>query len=570
MNLSNYAAASLKYVEQVLAGEIPACRWVQRACQRQLDDLVRYRGKASPYRFNPKLVDKEGRSFFPADNLCRFIERLPHVKGPLAGEPIKLEPWQIFILSTSFGWVRSDGKRRFRRSYIEVPRGNAKSTLSSAVALYMLTADREGGAEVYSLATTRDQARIVFGDAQTMARRSPGFRNRFGVEVGAHNLHVLATGSKFEALSAEGSTLDGLNIHFGCIDELHAHKTRTVYDVVETGTGKRDNSLLWVITTAGSNRAGICYEVRTFVTKLLDGVLEDESQFGIIYGLDDGDDWTTESALIKANPNWGISVRPEVLAPLQAKAMQLPSAVNNFKTKHLNEWVNADTAWMDMRAWEACSQPALDLEAFAGQPCWIGLDLASKTDIAALVVVFQDPEVAGGYSVFGKYYLPEETISAASNSQYDGWMRAGHITATPGNVIDFGWIEAELLEFASRFEVQAVAFDPFQATQLSTRMLSEGLPMIEVRTTVLNFSEPMKTLEALVLQKKLGHDGDPVLTWMASNVVAHLDAKDNIYPRKERPENKIDGIVALIMALSRAIKPGDSVVLGADYEIMLV
>jgi phage terminase large subunit-like protein len=383
-------------------------------------------------------------------------------------------------------------------------------------------------------------------------------------------MHVLASGSKFEALSAEGSTLDGLNIHFGCVDELHAHKTRTVYDVVETGTGKRDNSLLWVITTAGSNRAGICYEVRTFVTKLLDGVFEDNTQFGIIYGLDDGDDWTSEIALIKANPNWGISVRPEVLVPLQAKAMQLPSAVNNFKTKHLNEWVNADTAWMDMRAWDACGDSTLDIEAFTGQPCWIGLDLASKTDIAALVLVFPHPEVADAYVVFGKYYLPEDTVAAAGNSQYEGWMRTGRLTVTPGNVIDFGWIEADLLEMASRFEVQAVAFDPFQATQLSTRMLAEGLPMIEVRPTVLNFSEPMKTIEALVLQKKLTHDGDPVLTWMASNVVAHLDVKDNIYPRKERAENKIDGIVALIMALSRAIKPGENVVLGSDYELMLL
>ncbi len=566
----NYADIANRYAERVVAGEVSACRWVNLACQRQLNDLARFKGKASPYRFNPVLGDADGRSYRPADNLCGFIERLPHVKGPLAGELIQLEPWQVFILSTVFGWVRDDGKRRFRRSYIEVPRGNAKSTLSSAVALYMLAADREGGAEVYSLATTRDQARIVFGDAQTMARRSPGFRRRFSVDVGAHNMHVLASGSKFEALSAEGSTLDGLNIHFGCVDELHAHKTRTVYDVVETGTGKRDNSLLWVITTAGSNRAGICYEVRTFVTKLLDGVFEDDTQFGIVFGLDDGDDWTTESALIKANPNWGISVRPEVLVPLQAKAMQLPSAVNNFKTKHLNEWVNADTAWMDMRAWDACTDPTVDLEGFAGQPCWIGLDLASKTDIAALVLVFPHPEIAEAYVVFGKYYLPEDTVSAAGNSQYEGWMRTGRLTVTPGNVIDFGWIEADLLEMASRFEVQAVAFDPFQATQLSTRMLAEGLPMIEVRPTVLNFSEPMKTLEALVLQKKLTHDGDPVLTWMASNVVAHLDVKDNIYPRKERAENKIDGIVALIMALSRAIKPGENVVLGSDYELMLL
>ncbi|MEY2726467.1 MAG: hypothetical protein RLZZ458_2334 [Planctomycetota bacterium] len=567
---SSYIAIAKQYAQSVVSGAIPACRWVQLACQRQLNDLARFKGRDSPYRFNPKLSDRNGRGFRPADNLCAFIERLPHVKGPLAGEPISLEPWQVFILTTVFGWVTPDGKRRFRRSYIEVPRGNAKSTLSSAVALYMLAADHEGGAEVYSLATTRDQARIVFGDAQTMARRSPGFRTRFSVNVGAHNMHVLASGSKFEALSAEGSTLDGLNIHFGCVDELHAHKTRTVYDVVETGTGKRDNSLLWVITTAGSNRAGICYEVRTFVSKLLDGVFEDDTQFGIIYGLDDGDDWTSENALIKANPNWGISVRPEILGPLQAKAMQLPSAVNNFKTKHLNEWVNADTAWMDMRAWDACADTSLDIDNFIGQPCWIGLDLASKTDIAALILVFAHPEIADAYVTFGKYYLPEDTVHGAGNSQYSGWMRTGRLTVTPGNVIDFSWIEADLLDMTSRFAIQAVAFDPFQATQLSTRMLAEGLPMIEVRPTVLNFSEPMKILEALVLQKKLAHDSDPVLTWMASNVVAHLDVKDNIYPRKERPENKIDGIVALIMALSRAIKPGDAVVLGADYELMLL
>lgn len=566
----NYAAIARQYAKEVVAGKILTCKWVKQACQRQLNDLTRFKGKTSPYRFNPQLIDKTDKAYYPVDNLCAFIERLPHVKGPLAGQPIQLDPWQIFILSTVFGWIRRDGKRRFRRSYIEVPRGNAKSTLSSAIALYMLTADGEGGAEVYSLATTRDQARIVFGDAQTMARQSAGFRSRFEVVVGAHNIHVMRSGSKFEALSAEGSTLDGLNIHFGCIDELHAHKSRTVYDVVETGTGKRDNSLLWVITTAGSNRSGICYEVRTFVTKLLDNVFEDDSQFGIIYGLDDGDDWTLESALIKANPNWGISVRPEVLAPLQAKAMQMPSAVNNFKTKHLNEWVNADTAWMDMRAWDRCADISLNIEAFAGQPCWIGLDLASKTDIAALLLVFAHPEIAGGYAIFGRYYLPEDTVHENSNSQYSGWMKSGRLTVTPGNVIDFSWVEADLIELTSRFSVQAVAFDPFQATQLSTRMMTEGLPMIEVRPTVLNFSEPMKTLEALVLQGKLIHDGDPVLGWMASNVVAHLDAKDNIYPRKERPENKIDGIVALIMALSRVIIPGTHIVLGTDYELVTI
>lgn len=548
MTRRNYANIARRYAESVVAGDVPACQWVKKACQRQLNDLIRFKGRGAIYRFNPLLTDATGRKYRPADNLCAFIELLPHVKGPLAGQTIDLEPWQIFVLSTAVGWVRKDGRRRFRRAYIEVPRGNAKSTLSSAVALYMLTADGEGGAEVYSLATTRDQARIVFGDAQAMARKSAGFRSRYGVTVGAHNIHVLDSASKFEALSAEGSTLDGLNIHFGCIDELHAHKTRTVYDVVETGTGKRDNSLLWVITTAGSDRAGICYEVRTFLTRVLDGVIEDDSQFGIIYGLDDGDDWAAEESLIKANPNWGISVRPEVILPLQAKALQLPSATNNFRTKHCNEWVSTDTAWMDIRAWERCANGAMQLEDFEGEPCWVGIDLASKIDVASMAIVF---ERDGKVVTFLRHFLPEETVFSAANSQYQGWMNAGRLIASPGNVIDFSLIEAELMDWVARFEVRGVAFDPFQATQFSTRMLAEGLPMIEVRPTVLNFSEPMKQLEALALAGKLAFDGDPVLTWMVSNVVCHRDAKDNIYPRKERPENKIDGVVALLMALSR-------------------
>jgi len=564
----SYVDTARLYARQVTAGEIAACHWVRRACQRQLDDLSRFRGRASPYRFNPKLKDKEGRGFYPADNLCAFIERLTHVKGPLAGQTIALEPWQTFILTTVFGWIKPDGKRRFRRSYIEVPRGNAKSTLSSAVGLYMLAADREGGAEIYSLATTRDQARIVFGDAQAMARASAGFRQRFGVSVGAHNLHVLNTGSKFEALSAEGSTLDGLNIHFGCVDELHAHKTRTVYDVVETGIGKRDNSLLWVITTAGSNRAGICYEVRTYNTKVLDGHLADESQFGIIYGLDDGDDWTSEQALSKANPNWGVSVRPEVVAGLQYKALQMPAATNNFKTKHLNDWVNADTAWMDMRAWERCKCETLRWEDLEGESCYIGLDLATKTDIAALVAVFPRPE--GRFAVLGRFYLPEDSVYEGRNSQYSGWAQSQRLVATSGAVTDFDVIEADLLDLQSRFNVRQVAFDPWQATQLASHMLERGLPMVEMRATVSNFSEPMKMLEALVLKGALEHDGDPVLGWMMSNVVAHLDAKENIYPRKERAENKIDGVVALIMALGRALSQREGSSVYEDRGVMVL
>lgn len=540
----DFCALALRYAKDVVAGKIPAGRFVKAACKRQIEDLKRWKAKGAAYRFDTARANK----------VCRFIELLPHIKGPKAGEPIVLEPWQVFILTTVFGWVKADGSRRFRRVYIEVPRGNGKSALSSGVGLYMLCGDGEGGAEVYSFATTRDQAKIVFGDAQNMARRTPGLRTHFGVDVNAHNINVLRTASKFEALSAEGSTLDGLNTHFACVDELHAHKTRAVYDVVETSIGKRAQSLLWVITTAGSNRAGICYEVRGFVIKVLAGAAKDESQFGIVYGLDEEDDWTTEEALIKANPNWGISVMPEVLLPLQAKAMTMPSAANNFKTKHLNEWVNADTAWMDMRAWDACKDTTLDPEQFAGEPTYVALDLASKVDIAAKVALHERTiDGKAHYFVFGQYYLPRDTVERGENSQYQGWEHMGLLTVTDGAVIDFDVIEQDLLADCSRFEVREVPYDPFQATQLSTRMAAQGVPMVEMRPTVLNFSEPMKQLEALVLQGRLHHNGDPVLAWMMSNVVAHMDAKDNIYPRKERPENKIDGVVALIMALGRAL-----------------
>lgn len=540
----DYISIANKYCDDVLAGIISASKYVREACIRHQDDLVKYAGNNPLYHFDHQSASKP----------CRFIELLPHIKGPKAGEAIILEPWQVFIITTIFGWVNKDGKRRFRRVYIEVPRGNGKSALSSAIGLYMLCADGEGGAEVYSFATTRDQAKIVFGDAQQMARRTSGLKTHFGLEVNAHNINVLKTASKFEALSAEGSTLDGLNTHFACIDELHAHKTRAVYDVVETSIGKRDQSLLWVITTAGTNRAGICYEVRGFVVKILTKAAKDESQFGIIFGLDDGDDWTTEASLIKANPNWGVSVMPDVLLPLQAKAMSMPSASSNFRTKHINEWVNADTVWMDMRSWDACADPTLDITDFEGEKAFVSLDLASKVDIAAKITLFER-EINGKthYYCFGQYYLPRETVDRGDNSQYQGWESLGLLDVTEGAVIDFSIIEDHLLSDCSRFDVVEVPYDPFQATQLSTRMMSQGLPMVEMRPTVLNFSEPMKQLEALVLQKRIHHNGDPVLGWMISNVVCHVDNKDNIYPRKERPENKIDGVVALIMALGRAI-----------------
>jgi phage terminase large subunit-like protein len=529
-------ARALRYAEQVVDGRIPVCRFVQQACERQLRDLSRRR---FPYTFDP----------LAAERVCRFAELLPHIKGPKAGQPIELAPWQAFILTTTFGWVRNDtGKRRFRRVYIEVPRGNGKTTMSDAPALYMLTADGEGGAEVYSAARTRDQAKIAFWTAQEMARRSRDFRRSLGVEVLAHRIVQARSASFFEAVSADADSLEGKNVHFGLIDEFHAHRSRDVYDAIETGAGKRDQSMLWAITTAGSDTLGICYEHRSYVRNILDGSIKDENYFGVIYTVDDGDEWTAEDTWRKANLNYGISVEPEHLAMQCRKAMQSPASQAAFLTKHLDVWIQADQALFDMTAWSRCAQPRLSIHQFNGKRCIIAVDLATKTDIAAVILLFDN---GGKLIPFGRFYVPEAALAGSYRAVYGAWADAGHLTVTPGDVIDFGQIETDLLQAATQFEVSEIAYDPWQATQLATRLQSQGAKVIEFRQTVANFSEPTKQLDALMRSGKIQHDGNPVLGWMLGNVVGHYDAKENVYPRKERPENRIDGAIALIMAIGR-------------------
>ena len=549
MSKRDYVAIATEYARSVVSGEVPACLYVRQACERQLRDLEKAERGEFRWRF-----DEER-----ASHICRFVELLPHIKGQWARERrlIELEPWQVFNLSTVFGWIDERGLRRFKTVYDEIPRKNAKSTLSSGVGLYCMAADGEEGAEVYSAATTREQARIVWADAKRMAERSPGLQRRFGVNTSAHAIYVEETASAFKALSRDqGGNLDGLNVSCGIIDELHAHKTREVFDVIETGTGARQQPLLWLITTAGFNRAGICYEQRAYAIKVLSGAVEDDEYFAIIYTVDPEDLEDTDRLLSdpdlwrKANPNWGVSVNPEDIARKARKAREMAAAQNNFLTKHLNVWVNADTAWMDMGAWERCGDPDLSPEQFIGQQCVGAGDLASKIDIACSAKIF---ERDGHYYGFVNHYLNEDAAEDGRNSQYSGWAREGWLRLTPGNVTDFSYIEDDIRDDADRFELTEYGVDPWQAEYLRQRLAEDGINAIEVRQTVANLSEPMKTLQALVMQGRFHHNGDPVLTWMVSNVVGHLDAKDNIYPRKEFPENKIDGVVALLMALNRVI-----------------
>lgn len=542
----DYVDKAERYIKKVITGKIDACLFVRQACTRQVNDLKKKKTKKFPYIFDRK----------KANRVCLFIENLSHVKGVKAGEPVHLEDWQCFILTTVFGWIKEDGARRFTQTYIEVPRGNGKSTLCSGIALYMECADGEQGAEVYSFATTREQAKIVFDDALAMARGNKDLRDYFGVTCLNHSIVVVGTNSKFLAKSADADTLDGLNTHFGIIDELHAHKTRHVYDVVISSIGKRAQPLVFCITTAGFYLHGICMERRKTTAKVLAGAVSIDSLFGIIYTIDEDDDWKTEKAVIKANPNWGVSVNPDIMRGELANALVNTSAQKNYLTKHLDVWVNSDSAWLDMSKYNACIDTSFTPEDFAGKPCIYGVDLASKLDLSAVIKLFWKKNQDDGlihYYVWADFFLPSDTVKNSGNTSYYGWVEDGHLRTTDGAITDIGQIEQFIIEDYKKFDTLSVAYDPMQATQMAQGLLQDGAPMVELYQNLKNLSEPMKTLQALMYSGRLHVLNNPVLHWNAANVVAHTDAKENIYPRKEKPEDKIDGIVALIMAFNQAI-----------------
>ncbi len=465
---------------------------------------------------------------------------------------MRLEPWQSFILTTVFGWVSKQGTRRFREAYTEVPRGNGKSALTSPVGLYLMTLDGEGGAEVYSAATTRDQARIVFGVAQMMARGMSDFCLRAGVDVGAHSINQLTSASWFRPLSSDANSLDGLNIHGALIDEFHAHKSRDLFDVLKTATAKRAQPLLWEITTAGSDRAGVCYEVRGYVTKILEGVCEDDRLFGIIYTIDDEDDWADPASWAKANPNWAVSVFPDAVAAEAHQALQLASKQPSFKTKHCNLWVNADHAWMDMQRWAKCADPSLNQEKFLGEACVLGLDLASKLDLLAKVRIFwKQIDSKRHYTVFGDYWTPEVRLEMTQNSQYKGWAAEGWLETCEGETNDYDIVENAIREDCRRFQVLTVAHDPYQAQQFVNHLKPEGIVLEEVPQQARFLSPAMEELEAAVYDGRFHFNGDPVLSWAISNVVCHRDKNDLMFPNKERYENKIDPVTALLTGLKR-------------------
>lgn len=541
----DYVDKAKRYITKVLDNKIPACRWVKFACLRQKQDLERKKSSKFPYHFDRKRACKP----------CKFIECLCHVKGPKAGECIHLEDWQCFIITTIFGWVDDNGYRRFSQAYIEVGRGNGKSTFCSGIGLYMLCADGELGADIYSFATTRDQARIVFDDALAMARGNKDLQRYYGLTPLNNSMVIIGTNSKFLPKSADAGTLDGLNTHLGIIDELHAHKTRKVYDVVNSSTSKRSQSLIFTITTAGYILDGICMERRRTVGHVLDGSVIDEALFGIIYTIDEDDDWQSEIALKKANPNWNISVNPKQIMSELISAKLNTSAQKEYLTKHLDVWVNSDHQWLKMEHYRQCIDSSLRESDFFGEYAIYGLDLASKLDISALIRLhWREIDGVIHYYVFPYFYLPADAVHSSDNSQYEGWAKDGYIQTTDGPITDLNALQEWIAEDVKQYSVLSVAYDPMQATQMSQNLLGDGVPMVELAQNLKNMSEPMKQVQALIYTGRLHIADNPVMHWMASNVVCHTDAKENIYPRKEKVQDKIDGMVALIMAINQAIQ----------------
>ncbi|HEY0701257.1 MAG TPA: terminase TerL endonuclease subunit [Candidatus Acidoferrales bacterium] len=551
------------YVSGVLAGEIIASKWVRLACERHRRDLVE--GHKRDLSFDR----------VAAQRVIDFFKFLKHSKGKWAGESFSLEPWQQFIVYCLFGWKQADGLRRFRFAHVEVARKNGKTTLWAGVGLYLFFADGEPGAEVYCAATKKDQAKILFSEAERMRSASPGLKKR--ITSFRNNMNIAGTASKFEPLGADEDTLDGLNPHGALVDELHAHKTRGMWDVLETAMGARRQPMMAAITTAGSDRETICWKQHEYGEKILERLNNDDSFFVYIACLDPGDDWEDEANWAKANPNLGVSVNADDLRARANKAKQMPSALNSFLRLRLNVWTNSETAAIKVDDWKACvgfslkGKDAKSLRAeveaqLAGRECIASVDLASTEDIACSAKLFPPIEDEGQYVFIPHFYIPEEKLQEKMlewRAPYDVWAREGFLTATDGNVIDYDVIKAQILSDFETYDVRELTFDPWNATQFSNDLQKAGIAaekLVKFPQTIAMFAEPTKALlEKLIPGRKLAHLGNPPLAWMASNLLVKEDNNGNKRPVKGKGRGKIDGIVALIMALGRAIStPGSA------------
>lgn len=509
--------------------------------------------------FDP--VATAGDCWFDAEAADRAVAFFPamltHIEGAMAGQPFELGEWQAAVVGCVFGWKRPDGTRRFREVFLYVPRKNGKSTLCGGIVNLLGFCDDEPGAQLYSAAAEREQAALVFRQAKGMIAQNPELSSISKIYNSMKSIEYPGNGV-YKALSADADTKHGFNTSGCVVDELHAHRSRDLVDVLATSMGSRRQPLLWSITTADFNRESICNEKYDYACKVRDGIIDDHAFLPVVYEATLEDDWKDPAVWHKANPNLGVSVSEEYLARECKRAQDQPSYENTFKRLHLNIRTQQDKRWMQMDAWDACGG-RVDMRSLEGKSCYVGVDLASTRDIAAAVLCFPEED---GFVLVSYFWVPEETVRIRSErTQYDTWASQGHITATPGNVTDYGFIRKTINELSEKYHIEAIGYDPWNARHLMTELgEDDGLPVVEFRQGYATISGPTKDFEALIMSGKVNHGNNPVLRWMASNVAVREDPNGNIKPDKKKSTEKIDGIVAAIMATALAkdaeVNPG--------------
>ena len=496
-----------------------------------------------------------------ADFAVNFIQCLSHTKGTWAGKRFELIDWQERIIRDLFGVIKPNGYRQFNTAYVEIPKKMGKSELAAAVALLLCCGDGEQRAEVYGAASDRQQASIVFDVAADMVRMCPALNKRVKILGATKRIVYEPTNSFYQVLSAEAYSKHGFNIHGVVFDELHTQPNRKLYDVMTKGSGDaRMQPLYFLITTAGTDTNSICYEQHQKAKDILEGRKIDHTFYPVIYGAEQDEDWTNEEVWKKANPSLGITVDIEKVRDACESAKQNPAEENTFRQLRLNQWVKQAVRWMPMQKWDECSFE-VDPAELEGRVCYGGLDLSSTTDISAFVLVFPPRDDTEKYIVLPYFWIPEENMQQRvlkDHVPYDVWERQGVLQATEGNVIHYGFIETFIDDLGKKYNIKGICFDRWGAVQMSQNLEALGFEVVAFGQGFKDMSPPTKELMKLVLEKRIAHGGHPVLRWMMDNIFIRTDPAGNIKPDKEKSTEKIDGAVALIMALDRAIRMGNN------------
>lgn len=550
--MRDYVGIATAYAEEAVADKKGRKfgKWVRLAAKRFLADLKRARRKRPPFVFDE----------WHACDPCDFIEKLPHVEGKWARPEIELHRSHVFFVVQLFGFRNLDGSRRFTSALFAVARKNAKSTLAAAILLYCQCCEEEEGAQIISAATTGSQARIIFNVAKRMTEKTPDLQEAFGLACWANSISRMETGASFKPINAKASTQDGLNPSHVGLDEIHAHKSADLLNVLTSAAGARSNPLWLYTTTEGYTNPGPWGEIRQFAKQVLQGILGDSADHFLVvfYAVDEEDDEFDESAWPKANPL--MDANPHLLKAIRKEAVearQMPSKLAEFKIKRLNRPASSATGWVDLTKWQK-GGGAVDLDWLAGHPCWAGLDLASNLDLTSWRMVWKVDEI---YYTWGRRFVPEDAVRARTERgvvPYAGWVAAGLIEVTEGEVTDYQVVEARMREDIARFNPLVIGFDKWNAQEITQRLLAEGHPLIEFGQTTKNYHPAMQELERAYVSKKIVHGNDPVLNWCASNLIAVKDGNLNQKPDKKRSPDKIDDMVSLLMAIGLSITPEES------------